>query len=835
MLTTKPGDKYQSIQRPRVYRALRKRGYSKEAAARISNAQAPGHTVKVSTAVPAVIPPTGSNALFNQTGIESRRARLRKRKVALKATPTRVLDAGNTGVMIALLPSQKTASQIAALSGVTEPIEQLHLTLCFLGDSTEAPLKTNKDRLCDGFLGWAKQHRSVLKGTINGQGRFYHSEKDDTNAVYLAPDLPTLPALRGALTQWIEQAGFDYSQEHGFTPHITVAYVPKDKPTPPIRVDMPAVFDKLLLAWGDEQYEVGLTDSQTAVLKAPNYGARAGQVIAGGLSRANDGKFTGTGGGGGTTEAKPEKPTSGKPAKAPKKTPEQRNAEREAKLAARAAERAAARDAAYRKLNIAPDGQAALEKLRTGDMADTEAIQRAGLEDAGLVERDSSGVYHLTASGRATVNAASRGDAGRAGDTIASARDRLRARRERQATAARKRQDRLDKLAGKAFTVFKDAAGHDRWLAVSSTAYRDRDGEIVSRKALQQAVATGDSTGQRGPLRFWHVPGLDIGSCDYQATAHDGRFLIESGTFVHPAYAAAVKANGEGYQVSIGFLHPETQPDPSGVFHDIAIFERSIVPPGRAANQFTQIRTKEQRMLSMEKLTALKALLGETPELAALLTQVQTTDKDAQERGTAYKDTTSGTTTTVTAAMPILPAEITIGGIIYAVKAFPPAAVEEEKAPPEEMVEAATEVMEEPVDDGPLLTDPDLDAIAERVFARIAPLLDMEKKMRGYMDEMKAVMGGVVAQKDAAVSEQGAALAATQKQLVEVTARLKELEGDQSAGGYRASQRAESALLAQAMKDAGQLPGLAAVGATQSTNGLSKDEQDAYKLMFGDT
>ena len=37
-----PGSKYASIKRPRVYEALRKKGYSKQKSARISNAQGGG-------------------------------------------------------------------------------------------------------------------------------------------------------------------------------------------------------------------------------------------------------------------------------------------------------------------------------------------------------------------------------------------------------------------------------------------------------------------------------------------------------------------------------------------------------------------------------------------------------------------------------------------------------------------------------------------------------------------------------------------------------------------------------------------------------------------------
>ena len=41
-----PGKKSQSLQNPKQYEALRKEGYSKESAARISNAKTPGLKVK---------------------------------------------------------------------------------------------------------------------------------------------------------------------------------------------------------------------------------------------------------------------------------------------------------------------------------------------------------------------------------------------------------------------------------------------------------------------------------------------------------------------------------------------------------------------------------------------------------------------------------------------------------------------------------------------------------------------------------------------------------------------------------------------------------------------
>lgn len=144
---------------------------------------------------------------------------------------------------------------------------------------------------------------------------------------------------------------------------------------------------------------------------------------------------------------------------------------------------------------------------------------------------------------------------------------------------------RTVKESGDGFMVYKSSDGY-RWVAISSTAYLDRDKEIVSTKALKQAVARAEATGEYGPLRFWHVPGIDIGTTDYQALSNDGKFLVESGVITDEAIAQSLMKRGKGWQVSIGFEHPRLEPV-DGVFENIRIFERSITPPGRAANPMT--------------------------------------------------------------------------------------------------------------------------------------------------------------------------------------------------------------------------------------------------------
>jgi hypothetical protein len=137
--------------------------------------------------------------------------------------------------------------------------------------------------------------------------------------------------------------------------------------------------------------------------------------------------------------------------------------------------------------------------------------------------------------------------------------------------------------------IVRTKQGKYRWVAVSSTAHRDEDKEIVSRKALNDAVTRAKKRGDFGPLRFWHEPGLDLGTTDFMELTEDGKYLIESGLIDNDVIAENIKESlkSNGWQMSIGFRHPRTEPDDDKVFHNIDIFERSIVPYGKAANRLT--------------------------------------------------------------------------------------------------------------------------------------------------------------------------------------------------------------------------------------------------------
>jgi hypothetical protein len=581
----------------------------------------------------------GAQLLLTGAGQQQarRQPRTTKARRTFKAVaPDRVLNAGHTGVMVALYPDDTAIAQLVAVQGVTEPAEQLHLTLCYLGDSTEAPLATNKPRLIEAIQEWAEgRFLHPLQGTINGLGRFFHAEEDSTNAVYVSPDVQGLPELRQSLVEWVERSGFDYAQNHGFTPHITVAYVPESAPTPDIRVDMPVTFGRVTLAWGDEQY-------------------------------------------------------------------------------------------------------------------DFEAAQ-----------------------GPST------------------------------------------------FAVFKDARGQDRWLSITTTAYRDKDEEIISSGAITQAVRIGDVSGYRGPLRYWHVPGLDIGDCDFQTAVQDGRFLIESGTFRSKAYARmGRRMAARGYQMSPGFIHPWRQPV-QRIYSDIAIFERSPVPPGRAANYLTRLMTKEDRMLTKEKETELRSLLGDEPELLGqLLAQVATTDKAAQTAGIAYKEAPEWAQALIARIEAL---ETTTKAAQNATDAAPVVEAKQDELPPE-MPE------DEPMDDGPILGPADADLIAQAVVTVIGPMLEMEKKVAGYLGEMKSLVGGST-QKDDTRAQEIALLKQQQEQL---NTRLKELEGDlpsavlgQAGQIFRPSEVAQTIVPVQMAEKIKQ-----ASGGNGAPPDLTPAEAAAYSLIW---
>jgi hypothetical protein len=203
-----------------------------------------------------------------------------------------------------------------------------------------------------------------------------------------------------------------------------------------------------------------------------------------------------------------------------------------------------------------------------------------------------------------------------------------------------KQMSQSPEVVKKGLVVFKDYRGKYRWVTLSSNAYRDRDGEIVSMKALGDDVDRADVDKSYGPLRWWHVPGADFGDCDFNAMF--GKILVESGTFRNEAVGARMKEIAPELQVSIGFYHPASQPDADGVFYKIRRFERSLLPVGRASNLFTQFAVKgvEDMATNKEKLAELKQKLGDDTLADEIIDGAEASEKTADESGAEFKEKT---------------------------------------------------------------------------------------------------------------------------------------------------------------------------------------------------
>lgn len=130
-----------------------------------------------------------------------------------------------TGVAISFMVPGSTASALALPLKGALPASELHLTLAYIGDTAEQEI--DRDALVNHLQTFVTT-QNALRISINGAGFF----QNDPKPIWLAVESPELPAFRQALIQHLDDGGFHYNNEHGFTPHITLAYIGGDQPLP---------------------------------------------------------------------------------------------------------------------------------------------------------------------------------------------------------------------------------------------------------------------------------------------------------------------------------------------------------------------------------------------------------------------------------------------------------------------------------------------------------------------------------------------------------------------------------------------------------------------------
>lgn len=118
------------------------------------------------------------------------------------------------GSMVCLFIDQTTAADIAVYDG--QPPDDLHITLAFLPEGVDEP-ESVAARLFD-----VAQMFYPLAGQIGGLGMF--ADSGEGVPVIALPDVPGLSDFRTAVAAVLEDAGVVVADNHGWLPHVTLAY-----------------------------------------------------------------------------------------------------------------------------------------------------------------------------------------------------------------------------------------------------------------------------------------------------------------------------------------------------------------------------------------------------------------------------------------------------------------------------------------------------------------------------------------------------------------------------------------------------------------------------------
>jgi len=133
------------------------------------------------------------------------------------------------GEMICIRVDRALADQLAVIGG--EPPERMHITLAAL----EGPFGSDTaDRVAKALNTVAERHPKIL-ASLSGVGRFENTDAGE-DAVVALVDAPGLEELRADLLKELKRAHVPVMRNHGFTPHITIAYVGFHEQSPVSRI-----------------------------------------------------------------------------------------------------------------------------------------------------------------------------------------------------------------------------------------------------------------------------------------------------------------------------------------------------------------------------------------------------------------------------------------------------------------------------------------------------------------------------------------------------------------------------------------------------------------------
>lgn len=165
------------------------------------------------------------------------------------------------GAMIAFyLPeasAQALYDQAAAANLTPTAKEQMHITLCYLGE-TDA-IKPFRD-VIDKELTQLVQWIGAIEGSLNGVGRFSGETED---VFYASIDAPLLNSVQRTVYSAMRWSDVPVAHSHGYQPHVTLTALATDADTPNLRISpIPVRFGEIVFAMDDERivYQLGVKE-----------------------------------------------------------------------------------------------------------------------------------------------------------------------------------------------------------------------------------------------------------------------------------------------------------------------------------------------------------------------------------------------------------------------------------------------------------------------------------------------------------------------------------------------------------------------------------------------
>ena len=167
----------------------------------------------------------------------------------------REAEANLQGVIVTAVPPPEIAEQLAALGD--EPVDQIHITLAFLGDSQgldelhglDGPVTAER---LDAMVAVFATSEQPITARISGLGRF---DLDHGNEVtYASVDAPGLNELRARLVDYLRAGGVNVDHNHGFSPHITLQYHRAGEGPTEMPDGLEWQIDSLDLWWGSDMH-----------------------------------------------------------------------------------------------------------------------------------------------------------------------------------------------------------------------------------------------------------------------------------------------------------------------------------------------------------------------------------------------------------------------------------------------------------------------------------------------------------------------------------------------------------------------------------------------------